>query len=56
LLQGQIAPDAYRERSAALLDALAADGRINEVFGQLDRDRLLGPPPASATGEASDAG
>jgi predicted PolB exonuclease-like 3'-5' exonuclease len=56
LLQGQIAPDAYRERSAALLDALAADGRINEVFGQLDRERLLGPPPASATGEASDAG
>ena len=46
LLQGQIAPDAYRERSAALLDALADDGRITEVFGQLDRERLLGPVPA----------
>ena len=55
LLQGQIAPDAYRERSAALLDALAADGRINEVFGQLDRERLLGPPPAPQTSDASDA-
>ena len=43
LLQGQIAPEAYRERSAALLDALTADGRVNEVFGQWNRERLLGP-------------
>jgi hypothetical protein len=43
LLQGQIAPEAYRERTAALLDALAADGRVIEVFGQWNRDRLLGP-------------
>lgn len=46
LLQGQISPDSYRERAAALLDALAADGRVTEVFGQLSRDRLLGPEPA----------
>ena len=45
LLQGQIAPERYRERAAALLDALAADGRVTEVFGQLHRDRLLGPAP-----------
>jgi 3'-5' exonuclease len=53
LLQGQISPDAYRERSAALLDALAADGRVTEVFGQLDRERLLGPaaPAGEAVGE-----
>jgi len=48
LLQGQIAPDAYRERTAALLDALAADGRVTEVFGQLDRERLLGPAAAAS--------
>lgn len=49
LLQGQIAPDSYRERVSALLDALAADGRVAELFDRLDRDRLLGPPaPASA--------
>jgi predicted PolB exonuclease-like 3'-5' exonuclease len=52
LLQGQIAPDAYRERTTALLDALVADGRVTEVFDQLDRDRLLGaaaaPPPGTA--------
>ena len=53
LLQGQIAPDAYRERSAALLDALAADGRITEVFGQLDRERLLGPAVPAGEGEAA---
>lgn len=53
LLQGQIAPDAYRERTTALLDALAADGRVTEIFGQLHRDRLLGP--AVAPGEAGEA-
>jgi hypothetical protein len=45
LLQGQIAPETYRERTTALLDALAADGRVTEVFGQWNRDRLLGPTP-----------
>jgi 3'-5' exonuclease len=58
LLQGQIAPDAYRERTAALLAALTADGRITEVVDRLNRDQLLGPvPPAaprpSPSGEAS---
>lgn len=48
LLQGQIAPDEYRERTAALLDALAADGRVTDVLDNLNRDHLLGhpaPPP-----------
>jgi predicted PolB exonuclease-like 3'-5' exonuclease len=47
LLQGRIAPDVYRERSDALLDALARDGRVTEVLDELDRDHLLGPPPKS---------
>ena len=49
LLQGQIAPESYRERTTALLDALAADGRVAEVLGKLNREHLLGPtPPPSA--------
>jgi predicted PolB exonuclease-like 3'-5' exonuclease len=43
LLQGQIAPEIYRERAAALVDALATDGRVAGVLGKLDRDQLLGP-------------
>jgi len=42
LLQGQLAPEAYRERAAALVEALAADGRISEVLSGLDREHLLG--------------
>jgi 3'-5' exonuclease len=41
LLQGQLQLEDYRERAAALLDALAADGRVGEVLDGLDRDRLL---------------
>jgi 3'-5' exonuclease len=48
LLQGQIAADAYRERTSALLDALAADGRVAEVVDRLDREHLLGPTPPPA--------
>jgi predicted PolB exonuclease-like 3'-5' exonuclease len=50
LLQGLIAPEVYRERTTALLDALAADGRVAEVIEQLSRDQLLGllPAPAAA--------
>jgi predicted PolB exonuclease-like 3'-5' exonuclease len=48
LLQGLIAPDVYRERTTALLDALAADGRVAEMIEQLSRDQLLGLPPAPA--------
>ncbi len=47
--QGQLGAEAYRGRAAALLEALAADGRVGEVLSGLDRDRLLaGPPPARA--------
>ena len=49
LLQGQIAPDVYRARAAALLDALTADGRVNDVVGQVDREHLLGGPLPSAS-------
>jgi hypothetical protein len=45
LLQGQIAPEAYHESTNALLDALAADGRVTEIFDNLNRDHLLGPTP-----------
>jgi hypothetical protein len=48
LLQGQIAPETYRERTTALLDALAADGRVTEVFDQWSRERLLGPALSAA--------
>ncbi|TMQ11015.1 MAG: hypothetical protein E6J90_26180 [Deltaproteobacteria bacterium] len=56
LLQGQIAPDGYRERTGALLDALAADGRVADVLDQLDRERLLGPAASSGTVDAADGG
>jgi 3'-5' exonuclease len=52
LLQGQLAAEAYRDRATALLDALAADGRVAEVLDQLHRDRLLGIA-ASAQGAAT---
>ncbi len=57
LLQGQIAPETYRERTTALLDALAADGRVTEVFGQWSRERLLGsaqPPEPTPPEPAPD--
>jgi hypothetical protein len=48
LLQGQLPPESYREAAAALLDALAADGRVPEVLAGTDRAHLLGPlPPAN---------
>lgn len=45
LLQGRIAPALYRERAAALLDALADDGQVSALIDRLDRDRLLGSAP-----------
>jgi len=41
LLQGQLPLDQYREATTALLDALAADGRVGEVLDGLDRRHLL---------------
>jgi 3'-5' exonuclease len=52
LLQGQIAPEAYRDRAIALIDALAADGRVGDVLGALDRDRLLAVPRAQPAAAA----
>jgi predicted PolB exonuclease-like 3'-5' exonuclease len=43
LLQGQLAPEAYRDRVAALLEQLAVDGRVADVIDKLDRPHLLGP-------------
>jgi predicted PolB exonuclease-like 3'-5' exonuclease len=40
LLQGQIAPGAYREAVDALLAALDLDERVAPVLAQIDRDRL----------------
>jgi predicted PolB exonuclease-like 3'-5' exonuclease len=45
LLQGQIAPEAYRDRTITLVDALTADGRVADVVDRLDRAHLLGPTP-----------
>ena len=44
LLQAQLTFDAYRDRSSALIDALASDGRVGEVLAKLDRDHLLPVP------------
>ncbi|HEU0037232.1 MAG TPA: ribonuclease H-like domain-containing protein [Kofleriaceae bacterium] len=47
LLQAQLSVEAYHDRMAALLDALAADGRVADVLAGIDRARLLGPAPAA---------
>jgi len=44
LLQGQLTPDAYRDRTGMLIDALSADGRVTQVLEGMDREHLLGPP------------
>jgi predicted PolB exonuclease-like 3'-5' exonuclease len=46
LLQGQLAPEAYREATRVLLDALAADGRVGAVLDGTNREHLLHSPPA----------
>lgn len=52
LLQGRLAPDAYRARTEELLQRLTLDGRVGEVLDALDRAHLLG---ASAIGVAPGA-
>jgi hypothetical protein len=42
LLQGGLAPDTYQAATAALLDGLAADGRVGDVLAGIDRAHLLG--------------
>ena len=41
LLQGRLSPAAYQARTQELLDALARDGRVDEVLASLDRAHLL---------------
>lgn len=41
LLQGRLPPAIYQARTEALLDALARDGRVDEVLAGLDRAHLL---------------
>jgi predicted PolB exonuclease-like 3'-5' exonuclease len=41
LLQGHLAPDAYRASTQGLVDALASDARVATVIEKLDRARLL---------------
>jgi predicted PolB exonuclease-like 3'-5' exonuclease len=43
LLQGMLGADQYKEATAALLDALAADGRVGDVIDRTDRAHLIGP-------------
>jgi len=46
LLQGMLAPAEYQAAVVALLDALAADGRVAEVLERTNRTHLVGPQPA----------
>ena len=48
LLQGQLAPPAYRLATRRLVDALAGDARVGDVLAGLDRDKLLGSATAPA--------
>lgn len=41
LLQGAVAPGDYRVAAAELMAALRADGRLGELMGAIDGDRLL---------------
>lgn len=41
LVQGRLGLDAYRARVEALVAALAADGRVDDVVAGIDRPRLL---------------
>ncbi|MSP61058.1 MAG: hypothetical protein EXR72_12080 [Myxococcales bacterium] len=44
LLQGQLAPDAYRAAASGLLTAIEADGRLADLCRKIDRERLLLAP------------
>jgi hypothetical protein len=48
LLQGHIAPDDYRVAASELMDALRADGRLDELMNAIDGERLLGAGAAAA--------
>jgi predicted PolB exonuclease-like 3'-5' exonuclease len=53
LLQGVLRPEQYQEVTSALLDALAADGRVGSVLDGADRAHLLGPTPSPAPASSS---
>jgi predicted PolB exonuclease-like 3'-5' exonuclease len=44
LLQGLLTPEAYQQATIALLEALATDGRVNDVLVGTDRAHLIGSP------------
>jgi len=46
LLQGMLRADLYQQATAALLDGLAADGRVEDVLAGIDRAHLLGASPS----------
>jgi predicted PolB exonuclease-like 3'-5' exonuclease len=46
LLQGALSPERYRSTASALLEALAADGRLEGLVTRIDRERLLIPAAA----------
>jgi predicted PolB exonuclease-like 3'-5' exonuclease len=41
LLQGQLEPEAYRAATAALLEALAVEPRVQTLYRQIDREQLV---------------
>jgi predicted PolB exonuclease-like 3'-5' exonuclease len=41
LLQGKLSVDSYKTAASALMDAFRADGRLPELMGAVDGDRLL---------------
>ena len=43
LLQGVLTAETYQAAATALLEALAADGRVNDVLGATDRAHLITP-------------
>lgn len=55
LLQGQLTEDRYRAAATALLDGLAADGRVGDVLDRMDRSHLLALRSEPTAGEPPSA-
>nr|MBA3500622.1 hypothetical protein [Deltaproteobacteria bacterium] len=52
LLRGSISLADYQARTGELVEALAQDGRVNDVLEGLDRARLLGPTVEARSDDA----